>query len=34
MLDMFDFPHSSLLHPSEPDAPVEPAGIAACNALG
>jgi phospholipase C len=33
MLDMFDFGHPSLLHPTVPDAPVDPAGIAACNAL-
>jgi phospholipase C len=33
MLDMFDFNHASLLHPIVPDAPVDPAGIAACNAL-
>jgi phospholipase C len=33
MLDMFDFGHAALLHPSVPDAPVDPAGIAACNAL-
>jgi phospholipase C len=33
MLDMFDFSHASLLHPVVPDAPVDPAGIAACNAL-
>jgi phospholipase C len=33
MLDMFDFSRASLLHPTVPDAPVDPAGIAACNAL-
>ncbi len=33
MLDMFDFGHAALLHPSVPDAPVDPAGIEACNAL-
>jgi phospholipase C len=33
MLDMFDFSAPALLHPTLPDAPVDPAGIAACNAL-
>jgi len=33
MLDMFDFGHPALLHPTVPDAPIDPGGIAACNAL-
>lgn len=33
MLDMFDFTHQSLPHPILPDAPIDPAGVAACNAL-
>jgi phospholipase C len=33
MLDMFDFTHAALLHPTIPDAPVDPAGVAACSAL-
>ncbi|MDQ1466676.1 MAG: phospholipase, partial [Actinomycetota bacterium] len=33
MLDMFDFSHASLLHPVVPDAPIDPAGVAACKAL-
>jgi hypothetical protein len=33
MLDMFDFGHPSLLHPTLPAAPVDPAGIAECTAL-
>jgi phospholipase C len=34
MLDMFNFSSPALLHPTIPDAPVDPAGIAECNALG
>jgi phospholipase C len=33
MLDMFDFSHQSLAHPTLADAPIDPAGVAACNAL-
>ena len=33
MLDMFDFSNAALLHPTVPDAPVDPAGVAACSAL-
>jgi phospholipase C len=33
MLDMFDFTHVSHPNPVLPDAPVDPAGVAACNAL-
>jgi phospholipase C len=33
MLDMFDFGHPSLPHPTLPAAPVDPAGIAECTAL-
>ena len=33
MLDMFDFGNPSLLHPTLPDAPIDPAGVAACDAL-
>jgi len=33
MLDMFDFSRVSHPHPVLPDAPVDAAGIAACNAL-
>jgi phospholipase C len=33
MLDMFDLSRPSLLHPIVPDAPVDPAGVAACSAL-
>jgi hypothetical protein len=33
MLDMFDFSSPALLHPTLADAPIDPAGVAACNAL-
>jgi len=33
MLDMFDFTQPSLLHPTVPAAPIDPAGTAACDAL-
>jgi phospholipase C len=33
MLDMFDFASPALLHASLADAPIDPAGVAACNAL-
>ena len=33
MLDMFDFSRASLLHPTIPDAPIDPAGVAACKKL-
>jgi phospholipase C len=33
MLDMFDFSKPSLLHPTVPDAPIDPAGEAVCSAL-
>lgn len=33
MLDMFDFSRASLLHPAIPDAPIDPSGVASCNAL-
>jgi phospholipase C len=33
MLDMFNFSRAALLHPIVPDAPINPAGIAACNTL-
>ena len=33
MLDMFDFSHAALLHPTVPAAPIDPAGEAECAAL-
>jgi len=33
MLDMFDFSRAELLHPTIPDAPVDPTGMAVCSAL-